>query len=207
MDDPTPDPVCCLEVGAYSYHRGMWVPFPQGGRWSWWRETCSLSASPAQIPCREERKGTAELLSRRFLMCFLLQLWDMKIKCYCCQNKGLLPLASISFPSHPRISALTQSRQACTLLHTPSFFFWYQRLLHSKVPGFWKSLNLGLSEDKKQMRGSGRTSRNHGFFFVISLHIFLIAYNEEIPPFKSENLATIFLQSGLIILSVAYNNS
>lgn len=64
----------------------------------------------------------------------------------------------------------------------PSFFFGHQRLLRSKVPGFWESLSLGLPEDKVQEReravGSPEIMVS---FFVTSFHAFLIACDEEIP--------------------------
>lgn len=43
-----------------------------------------------------------------------------------------------------------------------------------------------------QERWNYKVSWNYGFFFVVSFHIFLIAYNEEISLFKLENLAIFF---------------
>lgn len=91
---------CYLEVGVYSCHRDVWVPLLMRGRWSWWREMYSLSASLAQSSCREENKGASKILSRHFLIFSFCSYETWKSNTIAIKIRGHIALSVLSVFSH-----------------------------------------------------------------------------------------------------------
>lgn len=186
------------------------VPHPQGGRWSWWREMCSHLLFLHRVRAERKIRVLQKYSSGSSWFFFFCSYETWKSNTTAIKIRGYIALGVLSVsPYIFECSAFPQSLGFCSLLCIPPFFSFDTRgSFSSQLPGFGEFLNLGLPGDKMQAKWSCRAPGNHGFFiFVVSCPVFLIAYHEEIPLLQSESLTTLFFQSRLIILSIAYSNS
>lgn len=173
----------------YSRHE-VWVPLPQGGRWSWWwRERGSLSASLAECLCRGQ-KGCFRNTLYAVLDFFSFVVMRQENQIPLLSREGLhCPWCLVNFPWRLRmlVPSLTDQDFVPFFMALPP---------HAVSLAFFTQSCLDSGSPKMQKTRSCRTSRKHGFSFVISFHIFLVACNEEIALIREPSYCFLSVKRG-----------